>query len=194
MNAHRNGRGCLRKISVSGTHHFLSNLKWSNTHAVTPVAYLTFSEPTVFSILNSASMHTTADHNEASATCLPGLYMLSQPWMREQALILTHHARRLKPNTQGTLSSFSVPSSRKNRSGMNTSGLGYFISSCDIALLYHLNHTRTLASGRSYQRLAVIIAPVRVDRPEVLQPSILLTSRNVIPLIDIVFGSGMRNT
>ena len=63
--------------------------------------------------------------------------------MLEQAFASTHHIRRPNPNAQGMLSSFSVPSERKNRSGMNISGSGYLFSSCDIALPYHRHRTHT---------------------------------------------------
>ena len=52
--------------------------KLNVTHVVNPVVHFTFSDPSVFSILNSVSMHTIAHHTEASATCLPGLHTLDQ--------------------------------------------------------------------------------------------------------------------
>ena len=112
------------------------------THVVNPVVHFTFSDPSVFSILNSVSMHTIAHHSDASPTCLPGLHALRQRPERSNQRWRTHQIRRPKPKTQGILSSFSEPSSRKNRSGMNTSGLGYLPSSCDIALAYHRHRSR----------------------------------------------------
>ena len=70
------------------------------THVTSPVVHFTFSDPSVFSILNSASMHTIAHHSDASATCLPGLYALRQRLERSNQRWPTHtrsDARNRKP-------------------------------------------------------------------------------------------------
>lgn len=143
------------KIASVNTHTHTPN-KLNVTHTVNPVVHLTFSDPSVFSIVNSDSMHAIADHNKASARCLPGLCSITlETRILERAWLSTHQIRRPNPNTHATLSPFNVPSALKNRSGMNASGLGYLFSSCDIALPHRrpsssYAHTRKLMPLTSY--------------------------------------------
>jgi hypothetical protein len=74
--------------------------KLNVTHVISPVVHFTFSDPSVFSILNSVSMHTIAHHSDASATCLPGLHALRQRPERSNQRWRTHtisDARNQKP-------------------------------------------------------------------------------------------------
>lgn len=110
--------------------------------------------------------------------------------------MLTHDIRRPKPKAQGTVSSFSVPSSCKNRSGMNTSGFEYFSSSCDIALPYRRHDSSECAYTAELMCRPVINNNSRAcpdGLVRVAAPSTLLTPRNVIPLIHVVCGRGTRN-
>ena len=74
--------------------------KLNVTYLINPVLHFTFSEPSIFSILNNISMHTIAHHNDASATCLPGLHALRQRLERSNQCWRTRtrsDARNQKP-------------------------------------------------------------------------------------------------
>ena len=131
----------------------------TDTHVASPTVHFTFSDPSVFSTLNNVNMQTIADHSEASATCLPGLHKLCERSLLEHFLQWAYQIRRPNPYIHGILSSLSVPSRSKKRSGAKTSGSGYLFSSCDIALSCHHRCTCIHRSVNSYQRFARTIAP-----------------------------------
>ena len=86
--------------------------KLNVTYITNPVIHFTFSDPSVFSILNSVSMHTIAHHSDPSAMCLPGLHALRQTLERSNQRWQTRtrsDARNQKPRERCLRSASRLP-------------------------------------------------------------------------------------
>ena len=82
----------------------------------------------------AASKFVIAIQSAASARCRPTLIHIFNEKQRVRIDTDAHHIRRPKPKHNGIVSLLRDPSSWRNLSGLNSSGLGYFFSLCAIAL------------------------------------------------------------
>jgi len=90
--------------------------------------------------------------SQSKVLCLRGIVPRWQSTFNAEKRVEVeiHHIRRPQPKAKGITSPARDPSSRKNLSGLNSSGLGYFDSLCVIALMFykfknHLDESSGLA-------------------------------------------------
>ena len=115
----------------------------TDAHVASPTVHFTFSDPSVFSILNNVNIHTIADHSEASAMCLPGLHKLCERGLFERFLQFAHQIRRPNPYIHGILSLLSVPLAAESDLAQRPRGLDTYcrcaIPPCHTIIIVHVH-------------------------------------------------------